>query len=192
MRIALDIDSTLYHAWPLLEDAAQRLYGVRLRYEDQHRWNVPELGHARMAACVSDIHREHLVLAAEPYPRAVEIVRRWHAAGHFIHVTSHRSEGARAATIRWLERIGMPYDDLHCSFDKLARCAELEIELLIDDSPVNLRGALEQDIVAATIAHPWNRELDGVAGVIRAPDWRTLARRLEPLLAGTGARTTIA
>ena len=38
----------------------------------------------------------------------------------------------------WLERIGLPYDELYCSFDKVGRCVELEIDVLIDDSPVNL------------------------------------------------------
>ena len=32
----------------------------------------------------------------------------------------------------------MPYDDLHCSFDKVTRCVELGIDVLVDDSPVNL------------------------------------------------------
>ena len=49
-------------------------------------------------------------------------MRAWHEAGHWIHVTSHRRDAARAATARWLEAIGMPYDDLHCSFDKVTRC----------------------------------------------------------------------
>ena len=52
----------------------------------------------------------------------------------------------------------MPYDDLHCSFDKVTRCVELEIDVLIDDSPVNLARAREEGIVAATIIHPWNAE----------------------------------
>ena len=38
-------------------------------------------------------------------------------------------------------RIGMPYDDLHCSYDKVTRCVELGIDVLVDDSPVNLARA---------------------------------------------------
>ena len=41
----------------------------------------------------------------------------------------------------------MPYDDLHCSFDKVTRCVELGIEVLVDDSPVNIAKAREQGIV---------------------------------------------
>ena len=35
----------------------------------------------------------------------------------------------------------------------------------------------------ATILHPWNRELCEEEDIVSAPDWPTLARRLEPLLA---------
>ena len=34
--------------------------------------------------------------------------------------------------------------------------------MLIDDSPINLDRAVEAGITAATLEHPWNRELDGV------------------------------
>src|SRR3712207_9110883 len=87
--------------------------------------------------------------------------------GHWIHVTSHRAGPTRAATERWLERIGMPYDDLHCSYDKVARCVELGIDVLVDDSPVNLARAREHGIAGATIVHPWNEhvvESDGIVG----------------------------
>jgi uncharacterized protein len=110
-------------------------------------------------------------------------VRRWHDQGHWIHVTSHRRESAAAATARWLEQIGMPFDDLHCSFDKVSRCVELGIDVLVDDSPVNIARAREAGIAAATIRHPWNEQLAGEDGVVVAKDWPELERRLEPVLA---------
>src|SRR3712207_7528471 len=61
--------------------------------------------------------------------------------GHWIHVTSHRAGPTRAATERWLERIGMPYDDLHCSYDKVTRCVELGIDVLIDRKSTRLNSS---------------------------------------------------
>ena len=89
----------------------------------------------------------------------MDTIRAWHEAGHFIHITSHRTVDAHGATAQWLERIGLPYDELYCSWDKVARCREIGIELLIDDSPVNLLAAVEAGIAAATLEHPWNREI---------------------------------
>jgi 5'(3')-deoxyribonucleotidase len=79
----------------------------------------------------------------------------------------------------------MPYDDLHCSYDKVTRCVELGIDVLVDDSPVNLENAREQGIVGATIVHPWNAELVERDGIIGARDWRELKGLLEPVLSRT-------
>ena len=182
MRIAIDIDSTLHHYWDQLAAAAKRRFGVDLPYEEQHTWCISLLRPQQLAACVAETHREDCVLRAEPYPGAVDVVRRWHEAGHFIHVTSHRTTDAHAATARWLERIGLPYDELHCSFDKVSRCTEIGIDVLVDDSPVNLARAVEAGIVGATLEHPWNRDLCEEEDVICAPDWPSLEAALAPVL----------
>ena len=76
-----------------------------------------------------------------------------------------------------------------CIRDRVGRCVELGIELLIDDSPVNLARAIDHGLLVATIAHPWNRDLCEEEDVICADDWRGLARKLDPLLAPrTGVR----
>jgi hypothetical protein len=55
--------------------------------------------------------------------------------------------------------------------------------VLIDDSPATLLEAAEAGITAATIVHPWNRDLCEEEDIVCAPDWPTLAQRLEPVLA---------
>ena len=183
-RIALDIDSTLHHYWDLLDSVARRRYGVELPYAEQHTWGIAQLERDQLIAAVRETHSDENIAAAEPYPGAVETVRAWHDEGHWIHVTSHRAGPTRAATRRWLDRIGMPYDDLHCSYDKVSRCVELRIDVLVDDSPVNLERALEHGIAAATIVHPWNAELVESGRAIGARDWLELRERLAPLLDG--------
>jgi uncharacterized HAD superfamily protein len=184
MRIAIDIDSTLHHYWDVFAPLARSRFGVTLVYDEQVTWSIGELRREQVAALVRETHRPEHILAAVPYAGAVEAVNAWHAAGHFIHVTSHRAVDAHDATAAWLAQIGMAYDDLHCSWDKVTRCAEIEIDLLIDDSPQNILKAQERGIVPATIAHPWNRELCREEGVICADDWQELTQRVAPLLAG--------
>jgi uncharacterized protein len=184
MRIAIDIDSTLHHYWDQLAAAAKRRFGVDLPYEDQHTWTIPRLRPEQLRACVEETHSNDRVLAAEPYAGAVEVVTRWHDAGHFIHVTSHRQDACADATETWLRRIGLPFDDLHCSFDKIARCLELGIDVLVDDSPVNLEAAIDAGMTAATLLHPWNRDLCETEDVVGAEDWPALEARLAPVLAG--------
>jgi uncharacterized protein len=184
MRIAIDIDSTLHHYWDVLSDAARRRFGVELPYEVQSTYGTTRLRDDQFAVCIAETHREPTIMAAEPYPHAVEVVNRWHADGHFVHVTSHRDVAAHDATARWLERIGLGHDDLHCSMDKISRCVGLGIDVLVDDAPDNLRGALKHGIVPATIAHPWNRDVCEEEGVLCAPDWAGLAARLDPVITG--------
>ena len=182
MRIAIDIDSTLHHYWDLLEEVAQRRFGVRIPYADQVVWEIDRLKPEQLRAAVRETHSEAQILAGEPYPGAVEVVGGWHEAGHFIHITSHRAGEAHEATAQWLERIGLPYDELYCSYDKVSRCQEIGIDLLIDDSPDNLRRAIDAGIAAATILHPWNRDLVAEEDVVAAEDWPELGRRLERVL----------
>jgi beta-phosphoglucomutase-like phosphatase (HAD superfamily) len=184
-RIALDIDSTLHPYWDLLERIALDRYGVEIPYADQRDWGITALEHDQLVACVAETHSDENIEAAEPYSGAVEAVRRWHEGGHWIHVTSHRRESCAPATRRWLEATGFAYDDLHCSFDKISRCVELGIDVLVDDSPVNITRAREHGMLAATIVHPWNEELvaDEDPGVFGAADWPELERLVDDALA---------
>jgi uncharacterized protein len=181
-KIALDIDSTIHPYWDLLQRIAWERFGVDLPYEEQRDWGITVLEREQVIECVEETHTDENILAGEPYEGAVETVREWHDQGHWIHVTSHRRPRTAEVTARWLERIGMPVDDLHCSFDKVTRCVELGIDLLIDDSPANIARAREAGIGAATIIHPWNEQVVERDGVIGARDWHGLRAALAPVL----------
>jgi hypothetical protein len=181
-RIAIDIDSTLHHYWDQLAEVVRRRHGIELPYEAQTTWEIASVPEDLIREAVLETHSEAMVLAAVPYPDAVDTVRAWHEAGHYIHVTSHRSPEAHAATARWLDEVGLPYDDLYCSYDKVSRCVELGIDVLVDDAPANLTRARERGIVGATIRHPWNAEVCSRDGFICADDWRALGAALEPRL----------
>jgi uncharacterized protein len=183
LRIAIDIDSTLHDYWPGFAEAAKRRFGVELAYDEQVTWEILQLRREQVRAVVHETHRDGNVLAAEPYPGAVEAIRAWKDAGHWILVASHRFPEAQTATAAWLDRIGLPHDELYCGFDKVTHSVEADIDVLIDDSPVTLGRALEAGMTAATLLHPWNRELCATEDIVCAEDWPELAVKLEPVLA---------
>lgn len=183
MKIAIDIDSTLHHYWDVLSDAARDRFGIELPYEEQYQWGITRLKDEQLKCVIDATHGEAAILAGRPYPGAVEAVNRWAAGGHFIHVTSHRAGTCQAPTEQWLKFIGLHYDELYCSSNKVARCVEIGIDLLIDDSPHNIAAAVERGITAATITHPWNEDVVAEEAIIAAADWPTLARELEAALA---------
>jgi hypothetical protein len=190
MRIAIDVDSTLHHYWDVLSEISLRRFGIELPYEEQFTWGITRLRPDQLEVCIEESHSDEKILAGRPYPEAVETVREWSAQGHFIHITSHRATACAPATGRWLEGLGMPFDDLCCSYDKVSRCVELDIDLLIDDSPLNLAVAIERNIATATILHPWNAELCEVEDIVGAADWPELARLLAPRLAASSPALT--
>ncbi|MEX2196987.1 MAG: hypothetical protein WD844_17065 [Thermoleophilaceae bacterium] len=181
-KIAIDIDSTLHHYWGLLERIARQRYGVAIPYAEQRSWGITQLERHQLVACIEESHTDTNILACDPYPGAVETVRGWHGDGHWIHVTSHRALPTREATAAWLDRIGLPWHDLHCSYDKVTRCVELGIDVLVDDSPVNLTRARDEGIIGATLIHPWNEAIVGEEGIVAAGDWPALRERLAPAL----------
>lgn len=187
MRIAVDIDSTLHHHWLLLAAAARRRFGVKLPYEQQFPWASRRLSEEQLRVCIEDTHSDEAIAGARPYPHAVEIVNRWYGSGHSIHILSHRAERSLSATRRWLDDIGLRRHELWCGSDKVSRCRQIGIDLLIDDSPDNLLRALDAGILAATLHHPWNEHVRDAPGVTSAADWRELARALEPVLGGGAA-----
>ena len=73
-RIAVDIYATLHPYWGQLEAVALRRYGIALSYEEQETWHIDRLAPEQLAVCVAETHGEELVLAAEPYPGAVETI----------------------------------------------------------------------------------------------------------------------
>jgi uncharacterized HAD superfamily protein len=184
VRIAIDIDSTLHHHWPLVAAAAKRRFGVDLPYEQQLPSAARALSDEQLRECIEDTHSDAAIAGARPYAHAVETVNGWYDAGHRIHITSHRAERSLGATRRWLDDIGLRHHELYCGSDKVTHCREIGIDLLVDDSPQNLLRALDAGIRAATLRHPWNEDVCKVPEVICAADWLELARVVEPVLAG--------
>ncbi len=185
VHIAIDIDSTLHHHWPLVAAAAKRRFDVELPYEEQFPWATRRLDEEQLRVCIEDTHSDAAIAGARPYPHAVEIVNRWYASGHSIHIVSQRAERSLAATRRWLDDIGLCRHELWCGPDKVAHCRAIGIDLLIDDSPENLLRAVDAGICAATLRHPWNEHLCRAPHIACAADWRQLARVLGPVLAQT-------
>ena len=68
MRIAIDIDSTLHHYWDLLEEVAQRRFGVAIPYSEQVVWEIDRLKPEQLSAAVKETHSEPQILALRALP----------------------------------------------------------------------------------------------------------------------------
>ena len=109
---------------------------------------------------------------------------RWHEAGHFIHITSHRAAARRPRPRAGSSGSACPTTSSTAPTTR-SPTAAIGIDVLIDDSPDNLERALDAGMVAATILHPWNRELCETEDVICTA--RLGGARAQP---GAGARVS--
>lgn len=174
--LAIDVDSTLHDYWSQFRAAAQQLHGVDLPYAHQTDWAVPQLNGAQLGAVIEHTHRDEQILSGVLYEGAAAVIAAWREAGHRILITTHRRPEAHEVTAEWLERVGVPFDELRCGYLKVEHCTQVGADLLIDDSPTNLRQALEVGVAGATIRHPWNAELcQSEPRVIHADTWQELA-----------------
>ncbi len=177
--VAIDVDSTLHDYWEQFRVAALELYGVHLPYEEQTDWGVQVLSRPQVAHVIEHTHRDEQVSAGVPYHGAADVINGWRRDGHTILITTHRRPDAHDVTAEWLTTHGFGFDLLRCGYQKVDHCQEVGADVLIDDSPINIRDAVGVGITAATIAHPWNRRLaDSELAVIFGDDWRQLADRL--------------
>ena len=112
----------------------------QIPYAEQVVWEIDRLKPEQLRAAV----KRDALRAADPRLRALPGRGRDRPPAGTRPATSSTSRrtapgDAHGATAQWLERIGLPYDELYCSDDKVSRCEEIGIDLLIDDSPENLR-----------------------------------------------------
>lgn len=179
MLVAIDVDSTLHDYWEQFRQAAALLHGVDLPYEDQTDWAVEALSRPQLAAVIEHTHDDARITAAVPYDGAADVINAWRRAGHLILITTHRRPDAHDVTAAWLTDHGIGFDLLRCGYEKVDHCTEVGADVLIDDSPTNIRQAVAAGITAATIAHPWNRRLDDLApAVVYGASWSELQQNL--------------
>ncbi|MCX8034304.1 MAG: hypothetical protein N3A00_03180 [Thermodesulfovibrio sp.] len=90
------------------------------------------------------------------FPDARDFLQELKACNFHIIIASHREEESKQATLNWLLKHSLPFDELHLSLDKtvLFSCCNI----VIDDSPHILERAHKMNIIATGIEFPWNRD----------------------------------
>ena len=175
MKIAIDIDSTLHHYWDAARGGGQAALRRRAcPTSTRSPGTIDRLRPEQLKACIAETHAER----HRPGGRAVPRRRRGRRAagtrpGHWIHITSHRATEAHERDRRagW-SGIGLPYDELHCSYDKITRCPRARHRRARRRQPGQPPAARSRPGSSARRSlHPWNRELVEEEDVIAADDW---------------------
>jgi 5'(3')-deoxyribonucleotidase len=166
MRVAVDLDDVLADLISCVISVHAEMNGVRLQREQVVDWDVfPPAVHDAVRA-------KGWYGRLQPLPGAAAFMA-WLRERHDPHIVTYRSEAARAITTQWLEQhLAGLYKELHLAGGpKLAVCLELDVDLIIDDSPRHLPAVCSaMRIPGILIDSPMNAHLSETDLIRRARD----------------------
>jgi uncharacterized HAD superfamily protein len=181
MRIGVDLDNTILDATTshlhyynlasglsLTADDVNDFYIFRLYgWSSEERDEIfSQYGH--------DIHWN-----SQPYPLAIETLCQLIQDHHVSFITA-RPEIFRNVTTDWLKFYKFMYDDITFTENKFQACADLKIDVLIDDAPHYAEEFSHRNIPVILYDQPYNRHIVHDL-VYRASDWTEVKQHLKNL-----------
>ncbi len=197
MRIYVDIDDVLSETARALCGLAAREFNRHVAYEAVDGFDLQEVFHLtdeEMGRFVQLSHAPECIRAYEEVPGAVAGVKALRAAGHQVELVTGRPAFSAAATLAWLEAVGLPaervtyvdkYNRTFKSAANLPRTLTMEelaarkYDLVIDDSPVVLARLAEWRWAKVFIfSRPWNVTFSAAANMTRVCGWPDILKRV--------------
>lgn len=122
--------------------------------------------------------RQSIFRHLDPYPGAVETIRRLNKAGNDIVIITAKPEWAIHDTFEWLADHRIPTREVHVTHDKWT----VACDVYLDDSPHVVPELVEHRGGEATICRfvrPWNTAVDGATDVTTWDDFEALVQGLD-------------
>lgn len=153
-KIIIDIDNTLWDLAPVLYERLSEEVPHMPHYSEWKSWHFWKgfVTAERLYGIIKDVHMEQDRF--EPYGGSRGFLQLLRERGFYMIIASHREQETLAPTRRWLEKNGLPFDEIHLSYDKSVlfdNCWGV-----VDDSPVTLEKAKRAGIVRVGLRNPWN------------------------------------
>jgi len=153
----VDIDNTL---WQFSDAFYLELKKINANFPTPDRWSAYDIWEGycsveEFIAAINRIHRNQDSDQYQPYAESRDFLSSLREEGFRIIIASHRTQETSRPTERWLARHGLPYDELHLSFDKTVLFPKAAV--VVDDSPLTLEKAIENGALGTGLLFPWNR-----------------------------------
>ena len=157
-KIIIDIDNTLWDFSPVFWKHLRDINPDITPPQAWDRWDFWEV-YVSKKELYDAIHRIHMDQEKyPPYGEAKPFLTSLKEKGFYIIIASHREQESFDGTVRWLNKYGLPFDEIYLSDDKSILfkdcCA------IVDDSPFMLDKAKYAGIVRTGLLHPWNARTD--------------------------------
>jgi len=157
-KIIVDIDNTLWDLAPVLWERLRRFNPGTPPPSGWVDWNFWEafVPLRDLYMVLREIHsRQDLY---NPYPESKSFLDALKERRFHITIASHREKGTMEATVRWLKKYELRFDEIHLLHDKSILFDHHFA--IVDDSPVTLKKAAEAGIVRVGLRNPWNEHTD--------------------------------
>ncbi len=181
--VYIDIDDVIANTSKSIPVLAEKLFGIKVQYEDLTSFNFNEslkLNPAQLETFFEYLHREEVLIEFFPVKGAKESLNKIKELGYVIYIITGRPPHSFEITKKWLQKNGFIYDYLYFA-DKYSRysdtnkphiismdqLAEIDFTLIIEDSLKMAMWFNEKKSRVALIDHPWNREYDAAKSVFK-------------------------
>ncbi len=155
-KIIVDIDNTLWDFAPVLY---VRMKKINPHVTPPSEWEVFDFWKSYVIprefyAAIRGIHMDQERFT--PYPDAAGFLSSLKELHLHIIIASHRDKGTFDATVNWLNKHNLIFDDIHLSYDKSVLFDGCQV--IVDDSPFTLENAARSGIIATGLKMPWNKD----------------------------------
>jgi len=175
MNIAIDIDDTIAATAGYLMPYVSEYFDVTEEFLAENSISYDNLPPRWQGEFVNFARRyfDALIENTPAKPDAVETIRGIRRWGHRVIIVTARTNELYTDCIKTtkaeLKNLGIEYDRLVCSFDKLAAYLENDVDLVIDDSVKYCTLAEENGMKAILFTSEKNRPIE--AGIRRVSSW---------------------
>ena len=165
--VCCDIDGVLNDLLGPLCDGLWARHGVWIRPEEIVSWDTPR---ALVGDAADEIFDDLALTGELPFMLpALTAMRQIRGMARQIHIVTARpdTDDMVAATRRWLDVYGIPYEKLVFTADKAAYGRANGARYMIEDSLRHAKACHELGIGVFLVDAPYNREIEPVGGIWR-------------------------
>jgi hypothetical protein len=153
----IDIDNTL---WQFSDAFYLELKKINKDFPTPDQWCTYDIWEGFCSvedfmAAINTVHYNQDDDQYQPYPESRSFLSSLKEHGFHIILASHRIPTMKQPTEQWLNRHGLPYDELHLSMNKTVLFFKAAV--VVDDSPHTLEKAIDHGALGAGLLFPWNR-----------------------------------
>lgn len=161
LHIGLDLDHTVFDPAPTTCETIKQRHGIDYSPEDLTEYNfvLPGTGGVMYESVIMELYDDpETVRDMDIIPGAAEAVRTLHEAGATISVITHRPP----KTFDWsrdaLDTHDIPYDNFVENVPDQKVDADIDMDVLIDDSPDQVSGMAERRSHGILFLRPHNQD----------------------------------